>query len=107
MLTLGGVLDACRQASTADSQTVWVAEEFLLERGVEPWSEIPVWMPGDDFAGFHRSDVSRALAAGLHIRPIADTVADTLRWTREHDSPRGDALTREREAELLAEWRSR
>jgi 2'-hydroxyisoflavone reductase len=107
MLTLGGVLDACRQASTAESQIVWVAEEFLLERGVEPWSELPVWMPGDDYAGFHRSDVSRALAAGLHIRPIAATVADTLRWTREHDSPRGAALTRERETELLAEWRSR
>jgi 2'-hydroxyisoflavone reductase len=64
-------------------------------------------MPGDEYAGFHRSDVSRALAAGLRIRPIAQTVADTLRWTRECDSPRGDALTREREAELLAEWRSR
>lgn len=107
MLTLGGVIGACRQVSTAESQTVWVAEEFLLERGVEPWSEIPVWMPGDDYAGFHRSDVARALAAGLDVRPIADTVADTLRWTREQDSPRGDALTREREAELLAEWHSR
>jgi 2'-hydroxyisoflavone reductase len=107
MLTLGGVIDACRQASTAGSQIVWVAEEFLLERGVEPWSEIPLWTPGPDFAGFQRSDVSRALAAGLHIRPIAETVNDTLRWTREHDSPRGDALTRDREAELLAEWRGR
>jgi 2'-hydroxyisoflavone reductase len=107
MLTLGGVIDACRQASTAESRTVWVAEEFLLERGVEPWSEIPLWTPGDDFAGFQRSDVSRALAAGLRIRSIADTVADTLHWTREHDSPRGDALTREREAELLTEWCSR
>jgi hypothetical protein len=47
------------------------------------------------------------VAAGLRVRPIADTVADTLRWTREHDAPRGDALTREREAELLAEWRAR
>jgi nucleoside-diphosphate-sugar epimerase len=107
MLTLGGVIDACREASTAESETVWVVEEFLLERGVEPWSEIPLWTPGHDFAGFQRSDVSRALAAGLQIRPIAETVTDTLRWTREHNSPRGDALTREREAELLAEWGSR
>jgi 2'-hydroxyisoflavone reductase len=106
MLTLAGVIDACRQASTAESRTVWVAEDFLLERGVEPWSEIPLWTPGDDFAGFQRSDVSRAVAAGLRIRPIAATVADTLRWAQEHDSPRGDALPREREAELLAEWRS-
>jgi 2'-hydroxyisoflavone reductase len=107
MLTLANVIDACRQAAAVESQTVWVGEDFLLERGVEPWSEIPLWIPGDEYAGFQRSDTSRAMAAGLHVRPIADTAADTLRWTRAGDAPRGGALTREREAELLAAWRAR
>jgi len=28
----------------------------------------------------HRGDVSTALAAGLTIRPLAETVGDTWRW---------------------------
>jgi 2'-hydroxyisoflavone reductase len=107
MLTFAGVVDACREASGVGSQTVWVSEEFLLERNVEPWTEIPLWTPGHDHTGFQRSDTARAVAAGLRVRPIVDTAADTLRWVGEGDAPRGDALTPEREAELLAAWRDR
>jgi 2'-hydroxyisoflavone reductase len=56
-------------------------------------------------AGFQRSDVSRALAAGLAIRPIAETVADTLRWAQAAAPGPGASMTREREAALLREWR--
>jgi nucleoside-diphosphate-sugar epimerase len=105
MHTLGRVLDACQAAGGGDARIVWVDEAFLLERGVEPWTELPLWTPGEDMAGFQRSDVSRALAAGLSIRPIAETVADTLRWAQaEHPAP-GASMTREREAALLREWR--
>jgi 2'-hydroxyisoflavone reductase len=106
MLTLGGVLDACVAAAGGGAaRPVWVDEAFLLERGVEPWSELPLWTPGEEMAGFQRSDVSRALAAGLRIRPIAETAADTLRWAQEAQPDPGAAMTREREAALLAEWR--
>jgi len=104
LLTFAGVIDACLVASGSDARTVWVDEAFLLDRGVEPWSEIPLWMPGEEYAGFQRSDSSRALAAGLHVRPIADTAADTLRWASGADPGPGAAMTREREAELLAAW---
>jgi 2'-hydroxyisoflavone reductase len=105
MLTLGGVLDACLAAAGGDARLVWVDEAFLLERGVEPWTELPLWTPGPDMAGFQRSDVSRALAAGLAIRPIAETVADTLRWAQAAAPGPGASMTREREAALLREWR--
>ena len=104
MLTLGGVLGACVAAAGGDVRPVWVDEAFLLERGVEPWTELPLWTPGDDMAGFQRSDVSRALRAGLKIRPIAETAADTLRWAQEAEPDPGPAMTREREAALLDEW---
>jgi hypothetical protein len=45
------------------------------------------------------------LAAGMPVRPLADTIRDTLTWI---DQPNGDAVYRtpplsaEREAELLA-----
>jgi 2'-hydroxyisoflavone reductase len=105
MLTLGGVLDAGLAAGSGDAHLVWVDEAFLLERGVEPWTELPLWTPGPDMAGFQRSDVSRALAAGLSIRPIAETVADTLRWASLAKPGAGASMTREREAALLREWR--
>jgi 2'-hydroxyisoflavone reductase len=103
-LTLGGVVDACREAAGSDARPVWVDEDFLLERDVEPWTELPLWTPGDDMAGFQRSDVARALAAGLEIRPIAETAADTLRWAQATKPDPGPAMTREREAALLREW---
>ncbi len=106
MLTLGGVLDACLTAAGGDARLVWVDEAFLLARGVEPWTELPLWTPGADMAGFQRSDVSRALAAGLAIRPIAETVADTLRWAQAAAPGPGASMTRAREAALLREWRS-
>jgi 2'-hydroxyisoflavone reductase len=104
MLTLGGVLDACVAVTAGGARPVWADESFLLERGVEPWTELPLWTPGGDMAGFQRSDVSRALAAGLSIRPIEETVADTLRWAREANPGPGSSMTREREAALLREW---
>jgi 2'-hydroxyisoflavone reductase len=107
MLTLAAVIDACGAASGSDARAVWVDEEFLLERGVEPWTELPLWTPGEDMEGFQRSDVSRAIAAGLTLRPIADTVADTLRWAAAAHPDPGAAMTRGREAALLEEWRGR
>jgi 2'-hydroxyisoflavone reductase len=106
MLTLGGLLDACIEASGSDARIEWVDEQFLLDRGVEPWTELPLWTPGEDMAGFQRSDVSRAIGAGLRVRPIAETVADTLRFVAAEHPPPGAAMSREREAALLAEWRA-
>jgi 2'-hydroxyisoflavone reductase len=106
-LTLAGILDACLRVSGASATVVWADAGFLLDRGVEPWMGLPLWMPGPEYAGFQRSDVSRALAAGLRIRPVDETVADTLDWLASSDPGRGAALTREREAELLSEWDGR
>jgi 2'-hydroxyisoflavone reductase len=106
MLTLGGVLDACLGAAPG-ARVVWVDPDFLLEQGAEPWTEVPLWTPGDEMAGFQQSDVSRAVAAGLRFRPIADTVAATLRWAQAARPDPGPAMTRERERALLAAWAAR
>ncbi|MCW2916673.1 MAG: reductase [Actinomycetia bacterium] len=43
--------------------------------------DLPIWLPpGEDHDLIHGADVSKALAAGLRCRPIADTVADTWAW---------------------------
>ena len=92
--TFGSMLVAC-----GAEDVLWVDEAWLLERSVEPWSDLPVWIPaGDpDMAYFHRADVSRAVAAGLTFRPLTETARDVPEW-------KGKAgLPPEREVELLAE----
>lgn len=109
-LTMGELFDAGRSVAGSDATPVVVAEDFLLERNVGPWMEMPLWMPDKpEMAGFFAIDCSRAFAAGLTFRPVAETVRDTLAWdrTRPADAPRRAGLAPEREAELLAEWRAR
>jgi hypothetical protein len=51
----------------------------------------------------HRTDVSRAVAAGVRFRPLTET----LRGAATAAMVDGVGLTPEREAELLAEWHAR
>jgi 2'-hydroxyisoflavone reductase len=110
-LGLETVLETARDVSGSDARFEWVDEALLLEREVGPWMELPLWIPGEENEAFHRADTSRARAAGLRTRPLADTVRDTLAWARASGAgivttgAMGDAgLQPEREAELLDAW---
>ena len=107
-LTLGSVLDTCRDVSGSDARVTWVAEQFLLDHEVQPWMQLPLWVPESDpaNAGFSAVNCHKAIAAGLTFRPLADTVRDTLAWdaTRPSDHPWRAGITRDREAELLHAW---
>jgi hypothetical protein len=79
----------------------WVDSETLVAAGVEPWTELPLWLAGAEYAGLMQADTRRALAAGLAFRPIEETAVDTLAWSRTAGEQR-PTLTRKRERELLA-----
>ncbi|MQY32959.1 hypothetical protein SRB17_09190 [Streptomyces sp. RB17] len=83
--TMGELLDQCVRVTGADAELRWTDPEVILAAGIEPWTELPVWVPPDTelYACVHRTDVSRALATGLVCRPPAETVADTWRWLTE------------------------
>jgi 2'-hydroxyisoflavone reductase len=102
---MGALFDACAQVSGSDAQPVWADEAAVIAAGVEPWSELPLWVgEGADpaNAGFMEVSSARAMAEGLAFRPIDEIVRDTLDWDREHPEFRSAAaLTPEREAELL------
>jgi nucleoside-diphosphate-sugar epimerase len=83
----------------------WVAQDRLLALGVEPWMgprSLPVWLPLPEYAGFLTRDVSESLAAGLVVRPLADTARDTLAWLRATPDARVAGLTPQEHADLLA-----
>ncbi|HEV8565273.1 MAG TPA: epimerase [Actinomycetota bacterium] len=110
VFTMRQLLEACVEAGAAGTRIVWAGLEFLRERGLhEPgehgWEQLPYWYTEEP--GFSEFDISKALAAGLSVRPLAQTIADTLAWdrTREQIWPMGAGLDPQRERELLAELR--
>ena len=105
---LGGTFNATNEGVSwsellAAADVTWVTDEFLQEHEVGPWLELPLWLPDPDWAGMHATDVARAVAAGLRSRPLEET----LRGAATAPAEDGVGLTPEREAELLAAWRSR
>jgi 2'-hydroxyisoflavone reductase len=83
-----------------DATLHWVDDQTLLDKGVGPWMELPLWMPGEEWAGLMEVDISRALAAGLKFRPLEETARDTLAWSLEAGEQR-ETLSRDREREIL------
>lgn len=80
-LMMGEFLDMCKQVSGSTAAFHWASAEFLKEHEVQPWSDMPVWIPDtDEDAGFSRVDVSKAIEAGLKFRPLEDTIRDTIQW---------------------------
>ncbi|MFJ9692051.1 NAD-dependent epimerase/dehydratase family protein [Kitasatospora sp. NPDC101183] len=107
--TMGGLLEACVRATGSGAELRWTAPERILAAGVEPWTELPIWLaPGELYDFLHTGSVAKAQAAGLRCRPVAETVEDTWAWLRSiggeapqrADRP-GVGLDPEREARLL------
>lgn len=109
---LGTVLETMREATRSDARFTWVPAGFLAAQGVQPWSDMPAWVPaGGEMAGMMRADIRRALAAGLTFRPLAQTVRDTLGWfdtlpAERREAPRA-GIPPAREREVLAQWHAR
>lgn len=109
------LIGACRAEVQArglvPAEPARVPEALLLEQKVQPWSELPLWLPSSDpeYAGFNRADLARARAAGLRTRALRDTIAAVLDegMPSDPDDRRlKGKLTRGREAALLAAARS-
>lgn len=103
-LTIGRLLEVCKQVNGSDATFRWASLEFLNQNNVQPWSDLPVWIPAEgETEGFTRFDISRAIGAGLKFRPLEETVRDTLAWarTRPADHEWRAGLKPEREQELL------
>jgi 2'-hydroxyisoflavone reductase len=109
-LTMGEALAACATAAGTTPQIVWASERFLLDRKVEPWMGLPLWIPEDDPEGLAAFDNRSAMAAGLSFRPTEETARDTLAWELERPpGPLGEytaGIPRAQERELLAAWRA-
>ncbi|AUG78024.1 hypothetical protein CFP65_3220 [Kitasatospora sp. MMS16-BH015] len=82
--TMGELIEACIRATGSDARPVWLDDSALLAGAVAPWTELPFWLPDQpDYTAIWRGDTSRAIAAGLRCRPLAESVRDTWAWLAE------------------------
>ena len=101
-VTMLDLVEAAASASDADLNVEVVDDAFLAAEGIE--NELPLWAGTDPgWAAWAQVDLSKAIEAGLRFRSYEDTVAATL---AETEVVPGIGLEPEREAELLAAWRS-
>jgi nucleoside-diphosphate-sugar epimerase len=110
-ITMHQMLAEIAQGIEVNPKLVWAPADVLKANNISAWSDMPVWIPGEGRTfGFHRRDLSRAVAKGLTYRPLPLTASDTLAWFRTLPSERQGklraGLTSEREAELLAKLRA-
>ena len=91
---------------------VWIPADFLEAQKVEPWSEMPAWVPAKgEEAAFASTSNAAAVAKGLTITPIGKTVQDTLAWhlarpTEEREKLKA-GIAPEKEAAVIAAWKAR
>ena len=111
-LTQEEFLHGLRFCTGKEVRWSWVDDyEFLKEQGVYfavPW----ILLEGNDL-GYTSLNIDKSLAAGLKLRPLAQTHLDTRAWwyssavsDERRNNPRFP-LTPEREAEILAAWKAR
>ena len=102
-IPFGEMLADVAAGTGTSPELTWVDGAFLDEQGVVPWAgegSLPLWLPRPEYDGMLAHDPRPAVAAGLRLRPVADTAPGCL------DSP-AVALSPEREARLLAAWHAR
>jgi len=107
--TIGALLDEIRTVTHSDAELVWLDPSTVESAGVEPWTELPIWVPPTgELVGLHSLDTSAAATAGLRSRPMPETVADTWAWLQREGLPErptnrgGGPMDAAAEARLLA-----
>lgn len=98
------VIDGFARLASAGAEPIWLPWPRFQAAGLRHWTEVPLVVPDDpDYAQFLTIHPARALAAGLTLRPLAETMADLLAWDRSRrDQPLRAGMPAEKEAALLA-----
>jgi len=79
-LSMQSMVEGVRKGVGTDVTFTWIDNEFLASRGVND-NQFPLYAPPQgEYAGFHRCNVSKALAKGLKFRPVSETSKATLEW---------------------------
>lgn len=104
--TYADLIHAVLEASGGTAEPVWAAAQWLKDQGVRQWTEIPLWRIDP---GTWQVKQTKAASAGLHCRPLHQTVADAwddfgVRPPISHPRQAEHGMDPTKEADLLARW---
>ncbi|HET7659566.1 MAG TPA: NAD-dependent epimerase/dehydratase family protein [Oryzihumus sp.] len=108
---LGEHLATARRVAGHDGPLVPVSSQWLVDHGVEEWAgerSLPLWLHSEGWEAFgHRSNAA-ARESGLLLRPLEDTLRDTLAWELQAGPgrPRKAGLSPGDERDLIAKARA-
>jgi 2'-hydroxyisoflavone reductase len=108
--TMGDVIKASLHASpNAGTKATWVPEDFLATQWKADELDFPPWSPmSGDTAAASLSSTARAQKAGLKIRPMQETINDTLAWFQtlpaERQAKLRAGIDPQKEADTLRAW---
>ena len=114
--SMGQLLDDSQAVTASEVVPVWVDETFAGEAQEKVqgprWGMFPIWhsLEGDS-AKVSSVSGKKAVAAGMHNRPVRETIRDLLTWWKtlpeERTATMRAGMSADVEAELLASWKSR
>lgn len=107
-------LARCNEITRSNAEFVWIPEDFLRQRGLEPVTDFPYWRPGAYRRGFYQVSSQKAVGVGWTRRPLEEAALDCLQWFHEQEArvpgaaPRAprwtDRVSPETEAQVLEDW---
>lgn len=99
------LLNTVVRVTESPAEIVWIDESIVLEAGIEPWTDLPLMAScAPEFKYFLQVSAERAHKAGLHCRPLDQTLSRLLNWDRScRDRLLKCGLTRQQEIELLSQ----
>jgi 2'-hydroxyisoflavone reductase len=73
------LLRGCARATRTSVTVFWIDPGLLVDQGVQPWSELPLWHGhGVDRSGRMLVSTARAAEAGLVCRDLTETLRDVV-----------------------------
>jgi len=104
-LSMAEMVYGIRAVTNSAVKFTWVPSRFLKDNDVQPYFDMPIWVPGEPRSAI---DNSHAIAAGLTCRPLAEIASDTLAWHESRPAEEQENLkigiSTEKETEVLAAW---
>jgi nucleoside-diphosphate-sugar epimerase len=99
---------AAREVAGHQGRLAVADAEWLHRHGVQEWAgpkSLPLWLSDPEWQGMNARSNMRAKGAGLVLRPLEETLRDTLEWEESTgiEKPRRAGLTKNEEAELITE----
>lgn len=107
-MTVKEIFELCRSTLNSEANLVMVDPEFLSDKFDEE-NSIPLYFGHGQPDGIFDVDISKALAEGLKLRPLEETIRDTLTFIKSQgtDYQLRFGLKPGFETDLLNRWHNR